>query len=232
MRLTARLVALLAVACLVGGACQVFSGTDEPASDAGVVDTGAAPDAPPTADGSTPDTSVPDAADAAVLDAPASPCSLDAGLAYCESFEGAGASCGLSWHPMNGSATRITGLAHGGAQFCRFCANAPAAQLQQGFAFAGRSNYLLSAWVRLAAHPDASAPPSTTQQLLAYDDAGNQIGRDDEHALPSPAEWRQIQSTLSDAAAGTREDIYFYPEPFGNAVGDCIDIDDVTLTAE
>jgi len=228
--LNARLFVSLAVATIgAAGACQSFSGGDDEPTDAGGADTSttAVPEGA-VAEGAVPDASVTDA----TTDDGSTPCSSDAGLLYCDSFEEPGTSCGLAWKVMNGSGERVSGAAHSGAQFCRFCANAKLAALMQSFSFAAQTSYVLSAWVRLAAHPDAAAPATMTGQLILYGDGGAQLGRNDQSAMLSLSQWQHIQSALTDASAVVREDVLFYPEPYADAVGDCIDIDDVTISPQ
>ena len=166
--------------------------------------------------------------DAAVEPGP-KPCTVDAGLLYCESFEDISeTTCGIEWKAKNGSALRIAGNAHGGTGFCRFCTNASSAQLTQTFSFTNQASYVLSAWVRMPTQPDGGAPTNTAQLFVYAADAG-ELARSNELAEVGPQEWILMQASVSTASGAVSELVAFFPGVYSANQGYCIDIDDVTL---
>jgi len=219
--------------CGIVVACGSFSGSDA-TGNRGPDDATAATDAPlneiadagAALDATTQDN---DAGSSTMDATPPSACTVDAAaIAFCDSFEVPGAfACGGGWSPVKGSGTVITGGAHGGSSFCRFCPTSSLAELDQRFTLTSTNSYGMSAWVRAGPRPDASTTEEGTTQFFAYLDGG-QIERTDVTFVLSD-KWTMVQSSVMDSGLGTSELINFYAEPFGANVGECIDIDDVVV---
>jgi hypothetical protein len=224
--------ASIALACVSGAvACGGFSATDAPVeSEAGAetsaTDTSVATDAS--------DGAVIDAADAADALAP-DPCAQDAGFLHCESFETA-SSCDLPWIPSSASWTLMTGDGHSGTGFCRYCATGTNTEVRQTFSFSMVSGYALSVWVRQSGTaPDAAGPAVAGAGIFVFPDASPGVAplvNSTQFTALSTTEWRRIQSSVIGAAAGVREVVTIAPNPSANSIGECFDVDDVTIASK